>query len=574
MSQQLINLGSVANDGTGSPLRTGGQDINANFTELYGWSGQFFTPTKYGVDTTGATDCTTAMQTMLNAATAAGAAIVLTPGSYLCGLLTDTSGGRLKIISVPGAVIKPTGATWLKVLPGAQAKFGIDLSGLAFSLAHCADGVPVIWVEGSSSGGVVDINIHDIDFGDCTGQNGDLLWLRASFNGAVGRLWCQHGDGMRGVVYAARNVNSGNIRFYDFTLNDIAVSLQIGQAYNATTNQNLLNQVLCQNLKFVRSGEQLGMYNPVTLTAGASAGDATLTVSSGDATAVANALAAGTPQFAVCADPTFFGDVVRVTSASGTTIHLAAAVPCAIANGTIVYIGTAGAVVGANVRGVRFDTPHCESVGVGVVCSLAQQVQLINALAPGTQTYPSRLLYATNGTQGVETRFPIYSLGATQLTLHEIVNQGSVTDIDLIQPAAFASGSGPAAFVSQTGTVTLSHGIRFLRKANGGATQTPTYGASITPDESYDSCNIVVTDTNPFTINIPVNRWVGRRVLLDIYNNSGGVMGTVSFGSVGGAYKFVSAFTAPVNGSHYIYEFLDGNQIGNIREIARATTVN
>lgn len=35
MSQQLINLGSVANDGTGSPLRTGGQDINANFTELY-----------------------------------------------------------------------------------------------------------------------------------------------------------------------------------------------------------------------------------------------------------------------------------------------------------------------------------------------------------------------------------------------------------------------------------------------------------------------------------------------------------------------------------------------------------
>src|SRR5262245_949561 len=35
MAQQLINIGTSANDGTGDPLRTGGDKINDNFTELY-----------------------------------------------------------------------------------------------------------------------------------------------------------------------------------------------------------------------------------------------------------------------------------------------------------------------------------------------------------------------------------------------------------------------------------------------------------------------------------------------------------------------------------------------------------
>lgn len=36
MSQQTLDLGSVANDGTGTTLRAGGEIINENFTELYG----------------------------------------------------------------------------------------------------------------------------------------------------------------------------------------------------------------------------------------------------------------------------------------------------------------------------------------------------------------------------------------------------------------------------------------------------------------------------------------------------------------------------------------------------------
>lgn len=41
MAKQTINIGTVANDGTGTPLRDGGDLINDNFTELYnvgGWA--------------------------------------------------------------------------------------------------------------------------------------------------------------------------------------------------------------------------------------------------------------------------------------------------------------------------------------------------------------------------------------------------------------------------------------------------------------------------------------------------------------------------------------------------------
>src|SRR5688572_11111822 len=40
MAQHEINIGSAANDGTGDPLRTAGQKINANFDDLYGVTGQ------------------------------------------------------------------------------------------------------------------------------------------------------------------------------------------------------------------------------------------------------------------------------------------------------------------------------------------------------------------------------------------------------------------------------------------------------------------------------------------------------------------------------------------------------
>lgn len=35
MSQQIVNVGATANDGTGDPLRTAFQKINSNFSEIY-----------------------------------------------------------------------------------------------------------------------------------------------------------------------------------------------------------------------------------------------------------------------------------------------------------------------------------------------------------------------------------------------------------------------------------------------------------------------------------------------------------------------------------------------------------
>ena len=95
MSQQLINLGSVANDGTGFPLRTGGQDINANFTELYA-SKMTANPMEatYGAVGDGVADDTTAVQNALTAA--AGGTCWLPDGkTFLINQVLVTSATRI-----------------------------------------------------------------------------------------------------------------------------------------------------------------------------------------------------------------------------------------------------------------------------------------------------------------------------------------------------------------------------------------------------------------------------------------------------------------------------------------------
>ena len=39
MAKQTINVGTVANDGTGSSIRAGGQIVNNNFDEIYSLMG-------------------------------------------------------------------------------------------------------------------------------------------------------------------------------------------------------------------------------------------------------------------------------------------------------------------------------------------------------------------------------------------------------------------------------------------------------------------------------------------------------------------------------------------------------
>jgi len=62
MAQQVVNIGTVANDGTGDPLRDAFDKINDNFVELYGtslsargdWSGTSAFPTTGGSGISGA----------------------------------------------------------------------------------------------------------------------------------------------------------------------------------------------------------------------------------------------------------------------------------------------------------------------------------------------------------------------------------------------------------------------------------------------------------------------------------------------------------------------------------------
>lgn len=79
MAQQIINIGSTVNDGTGDTLRTGAQKINANFAELYlttiptqaGNSGKFLTTDGTGTSWAPITDVVTAAANQLTGTTLA-----------------------------------------------------------------------------------------------------------------------------------------------------------------------------------------------------------------------------------------------------------------------------------------------------------------------------------------------------------------------------------------------------------------------------------------------------------------------------------------------------------------------
>jgi hypothetical protein len=85
MAQQTIGIGSVANDGFGDPLRTGGDKINDNFTELY---------------TALATSA--GLRAMLSDETGAGAAVFATSPTLVTPLLgTPTSGVLTNCTGLP-----------------------------------------------------------------------------------------------------------------------------------------------------------------------------------------------------------------------------------------------------------------------------------------------------------------------------------------------------------------------------------------------------------------------------------------------------------------------------------------
>jgi len=98
MSKQLINIGSVANDGTGSSLRDGGDFINDNFNEIYSAIGD---GTTIQFDVSGATNGQTLVYNSTTRKFEAGAA-----GSFTVagdsGSETVGSGDTLNVLGGTG----------------------------------------------------------------------------------------------------------------------------------------------------------------------------------------------------------------------------------------------------------------------------------------------------------------------------------------------------------------------------------------------------------------------------------------------------------------------------------------
>jgi hypothetical protein len=80
-----------------------------------------------------------------------------------------------------------------------------------------------------------------------------------------------------------------------------------------------------------------------------------------------------------------------------------------------------------------------------------------------------------------------------------------------------------------------------------------TYGTSIKVAGELDRVALLeVTNAVAFTIENPTRPREGAQIVLDIYNNSGGVMGAITWGS---EYQLAGAMTNPANTKHRLIAF-------------------
>lgn len=108
MAQQILNIGSTVNDGTGDTLRTGAQKINANFAELYlttippqsGNGGKFLTTDGTGTAWSTITDTITAAANQLTGTTLATS--VVTSSLTTVGVLTNLTVTNAIVGSITG----------------------------------------------------------------------------------------------------------------------------------------------------------------------------------------------------------------------------------------------------------------------------------------------------------------------------------------------------------------------------------------------------------------------------------------------------------------------------------------
>lgn len=119
MTQQIINVGAVANDGTGTPLRTAFEYINDNFDELYANIG-------VASNISNGTSTVRVVSSGGNIVTSVGGTsnvvVWATSGEYVTGLISasgNITGGNITTAS--RVISTPTALANLTAVAGARA---------------------------------------------------------------------------------------------------------------------------------------------------------------------------------------------------------------------------------------------------------------------------------------------------------------------------------------------------------------------------------------------------------------------------------------------------------------------
>lgn len=80
-----------------------------------------------------------------------------------------------------------------------------------------------------------------------------------------------------------------------------------------------------------------------------------------------------------------------------------------------------------------------------------------------------------------------------------------------------------------------------------------TYGTTVRPSGEVSRVAMIrVTNTSGFTVANPTSPREGVELTFDIWNDSGGTMGTITWGS---EFALTATFTNPANGKHRIIGF-------------------
>jgi len=144
---------------------------------------------------------------------------------------------------------------------------------------------------------------------------------------------------------------------------------------------------------------------------------------------------------------------------------------------------------------------------------------------------------------------------------------------------AYISGAAHTASVEETSAAArISHGrlrgtdakrfstIAVTSSINEDRTTSPAYGVTVAPDLGDGNYAIVtVTDANAFTISTPTSRTAGREFIVEVFNNTAGAIGAITWGAT---YKLAGAFTNPLAGKRRTITFRDNGT--NLVEVSRA----